>query len=531
MTGPPRGKGVTPGEPDTEQAVSRRSAVTEARIAELRQSEEKYRYAAELAGLIVWTADAQGEFLSISARFTELTGLAPGPQRRAMHPEDRDGVMSDWHASVAAGRPHMAEFRMRVRDGSYRHFRARSAPRLDTSGRIVGWYGFTEDIHERKQAEIARAESEERYRLAIRATNDALYDLDLVSREIRWRDTAAEFFGHPAQHERTALTWWEEKVHPDDRGWVVRGLEQIMASDRNRWAIDYKFRKADGDYADVHDQGFIVRDSKGRALRAVGAMTDVTRHRQAEAKVERMQAELIHMSRLNAMGTMASTLAHELNQPLAAASNFISGARKLARKDDPGSRRQLLAALEAAGSSAVRAGEIVRRLRELVSRGTASAAAEHLPGLIDEACILAFVDARHQGVGHRIELDPDAEWVWVDRIQIQQVLINLVRNAIEAMEDSPVREVLISTHRLAGDMAEIRVADTGSGIQSENVEDLFSRFVTTKSGGMGVGLPISRTIVEAHGGKIWAASSDKGGAVFCFTLPISPRKGKKRRRS
>jgi two-component system, LuxR family, sensor kinase FixL len=485
------------------------------------EGDAKYRHAAELAGLIVWTADANGNFLSVSPAFTRITGLEPGPQRRAIHPDDVDQVLAEWKRSTESGEPHTAEFRMRVADGNYRYFCAKSAPRRDSSGAIIGWYGFTEDIHERKLAEFAHDEIEERYRLAVRATDDALYDLDIDRWEIRWRDTESEFFGYRGQKEASPLSWWEEKLHPDDHDWVIDGFRQILRSDRDRWAIDYRFRKADGSYADVHDQGVLIRDSGGRARRAVGAMTDVTRQKKAENELRRMESELIHVSRLNAMGTMASTLAHELNQPLTAANNFISGARRLAGQIETPLAGELLAALEAAGASAVRAGEIVRRLRELVSRGRASAKAEHLPKLIKEASVLALVDATLQGVNHRVELDEEAKWVWADRIQIQQVLINLARNAIEAMQHCPVRELLISTHRLDRKTVEVRIADTGSGLAASDPEQLFSQFVSSKSGGMGLGLPISRTIVEAHGGRIRAERRPEGGAVFAFTLPAS----------
>jgi PAS domain S-box-containing protein len=465
----------------------------------------------------VWTAAADGTFLTISPRFTEITGLPPGPQRRAIHPDDLERVMREWEVSLAAGEPHETEFRMRVKDGAYRIFRVRSAPRRDEAGRIVGWYGVTEDVHGRRQADEARHEAEERYRLAVRATNDAIYDLDLVTREIRWRDSDSEFFGYSGQEEASPLSWWEEKLHPDDKAWVVQGFEAIIGGDQNRWSVSYRFRKADGDYARVQDQGLIVRDAEGRALRAVGAMSDVTRQWQAETEVQRIQAELIHVSRFSAMGTMAATLAHELNQPLTAVANFLGGAKRIATARDE-TPVQLLAALEAAESGAQRAGEIVRRLRELVSRGTVSVVSQPLRRLIEEACVLAFVDEKVLGIRHRLELDPAAAWVTADRVQIQQVLINLVRNAIDAMAQSKQREILISA-RAAGNMVEISVADSGPGIPPEDLENLFSQFMTTKSGGMGIGLPICRTIVEAHGGTIWAENRPEGGSIFRFTLP------------
>jgi two-component system sensor kinase FixL len=165
----------------------------------------------------------------------------------------------------------------------------------------------------------------------------------------------------------------------------------------------------------------------------------------------------------------------------------------------------------------------LRRLRELVARGKVSVQIEHLPDLIEEACVLAFVDEHALGVRHKLVLRKGAEWVRADRIQIQQVLINLVRNAVEAMRGLALREIVIAT-KAVGNMVEVEVADTGPGIGAENIDSLFSEYMTTKSGGMGLGLPISRTIVEAHGGKIWVANRADGGAAFCFTLPRAKRR-------
>jgi two-component system sensor kinase FixL len=215
---------------------------------------------------------------------------------------------------------------------------------------------------------------------------------------------------------------------------------------------------------------------------------------------------------------MASTLAHELNQPLTALGNFISGAKRIVRREgieDPG----LDEALDAAEAGALRAAEIVRRLRELVSRGTVSVMVEHLPRLIEDAAVLAFLDEDALGVRHRLDLDPAATWVRADRVQIQQVLINLIRNAVEAMEGTAGGEVVISTRALGREQIEIAVSDSGTGLGGLTADSLFSQFMTTKKGGMGIGLPISRTIVEAHRGKIWGEDRPEGGAIFRFTLP------------
>ena len=500
-----------------------RAAASEAE-ARLRESEEMHRVTLELTRQIAWTVEPDGSGLTFSERYRELTGMGEDEDaQQSIHPEDRDKVVSAWAVSLESGEPYAVECRLRMRDGSYRFFKVRAMPRRDERGRIVRWYGISEDVHEQKQAELAREDVEERYRLAAQATNDAVWDHDFVAHVIDWSDNAAAILGSSQPRlGRTPHSWWSDRIHPDEKLSLLRSLADAIEGDARRWSGTYRFRRDDGSYADVLDRGFIIRDAQGRAVRAVGAISDLTERHRAEAEIRRMQAELIHVSRMSAMGAMASTLAHELNQPLTALGNFISGTKRMAEKPEV-PRAVLVQALDGAEAAALRAGEILRRLRELVSRGKVAVQVEHLPQLIEEACVLAFVDEHALGLRHRLALDPDAEWVRVDRIQIQQVVINLVRNAVEAMADRALREVVIAT-RLDGDMVEIEVADTGAGIAPEHLATLFSEFMTTKSGGMGLGLPISRTIVEAHGGKIWAGNRDEGGAWFRFTLPRAKRR-------
>jgi two-component system sensor kinase FixL len=506
----------------------------DAELARLRESERKYRYSAALAGRLVWVADAEGKMIFLDEPFVQLTGMSAGQGLGTgwfgvLHPDDREPARARWTRSVETGEIYESEFRVLRVDGEYRTTRSRAVATRSEDGTVRRWYGTTEDVEDEVRAEAARhaaeealREAEARYRLAALATNDAIWDCDLVEDVIDWGENAAPVLGVAGPLGRTAGTWWGERLHPEERLAVLTDFDDAIVGDASRWSRTYRFRRDDGSYADIFDRGFIIRDAKGKAVRAVGAMQDLTERNRAEAEIRRMQAELIHVSRLSAMGTMASTLAHELNQPLAAIGNFLSGTKRIAERPDM-PREILIEALDGAEAAARRAGEILRRLRDLVSRGKVSVQVEHLPPLIEEACVLALVEEAALGIRHRLVLDPKAEWVRVDRIQVQQVLINLLRNAVEAMTGSGGREVRIET-RAAGAMVEIEVADTGPGIADRHMESLFSEFMTTKSEGMGLGLPISRTIVEAHGGAIRAENRAGGGAAFVFTLPKAKRK-------
>jgi two-component system sensor kinase FixL len=249
-----------------------------------------------------------------------------------------------------------------------------------------------------------------------------------------------------------------------------------------------------------------------------GFVRDLTERQQTEARLQELQSELVHISRLTAMGEMASTLAHELNQPLSAIANYMKGSRRLLENKPDQQSALLRDAMDKAGEQALRAGQIIRRLRDFVARGESERRVESVKKLVEEASALALVGAKDQGVRVRFEFDPAADMALADKVQIQQVLLNLIRNAIEAMEGSAKRELTVATKAADDDTIAISVTDTGSGISPEMTSQLFQPFVTTKRHGMGVGLSISRTIVEAHGGKIEVHPNPAGGTIFRFTL-------------
>ncbi|MGI6245137.1 MAG: sensor histidine kinase [Pseudochelatococcus sp.] len=249
-----------------------------------------------------------------------------------------------------------------------------------------------------------------------------------------------------------------------------------------------------------------------------GFIRDLTERQLTEARLQDLQAELVHISRLTAMGEMASTLAHELNQPLTAIANYLRGVRRLLADEDAPRTARMRDALEKASDQALRAGQIIRRLREFVARGESERRVENLTKVIEEASALALVGAREYGARVTYDLDPQAAWVLADKVQIQQVLVNLLRNALEAVQDSETREIRVTTTPAGDGMVEVSVIDTGPGLAPDVARRLFQPFVTTKRNGMGVGLSISRTIVEAHGGQIGAEAAPGGGTIFRFTL-------------
>jgi two-component system sensor kinase FixL len=250
-----------------------------------------------------------------------------------------------------------------------------------------------------------------------------------------------------------------------------------------------------------------------------GFLRDLSERQEAESRLQELQSELIHISRLSAMGEMAAALAHELNQPLSAISNYLKAAQRFVEDENPKSRG--VDPMRKAAEQALRAGHIIRRLRDFVGRGENEKTVVSLARLIEESSALALVGAREHGVRVRVDRDPAIDLVLADRVQIQQILLNLLRNAIESMEDSPRRELIIDVKADEDDMALVRVRDTGSGIDPQIASQLFQPFVTTKGQGMGIGLSICRNIIEAHGGRIWAEPNTDGGTTFFFTVPCA----------
>lgn len=255
-----------------------------------------------------------------------------------------------------------------------------------------------------------------------------------------------------------------------------------------------------------------------------GFVRDLTQANATRDRLAELQAELLHLARVGAMGSMAATLAHELNQPITAVANYVETLRAIMVEQGPKVAASVaIEALDAAASEALRAGQIIRRLREFVARGETNSGIEDLTDLIDGACALGLVGTRITGVTITRDIDPTARHVVADRVQTEQVLINLFRNALDTMENSEVRHLHIATRRSGPDMVEISIADTGPGLAPEVADRLFSAFVTTKPEGMGLGLSICRTIVESQGGRIWADANPDGGVTFRFTLQCLPQ--------
>ena len=408
---------------------------------------------------------------------------------------------------------------VRVRkDGSTFVANVSLTPLRDEAGRVRGFAKVTRDVTERVAAEEALKAREAHLRSILETVPDAMVVIDEQAAIRSFSATAVRLFGYEPDEvigENVKILMPEPyREHHDGymRRYLSTGERRIIGIGR----VVVGQRK-DGSTFPMELAVGEMRSGGERYF--TGFIRDLTERQQTETRLQELQSELVHMSRFTALGEMASTLAHEINQPLTAIANYLKGCRRILERMEGDQVPMLREAVGQAADQALRAGQVIRHLREFVARGESERHIENLPKLIEEASALALVGAKEKGVRVVFRLDPRAQLVLADRIQIQQVLLNLIRNAIEAMQDSQRRELVIGTRGDQGDgLVEASVQDTGTGIAPDIAARLFQPFVTTKKHGMGVGLSICRTIVESHGGKIWVESEQGRGTVFRFTL-------------
>ena len=471
----------------------------------------------------IFMVDLTGKISTWNTGAERIFGLgradAIGRHYSIFYPSDgREEALSMANLAQASREGRRSEEVWRVRgDGSEFLADVTTTPLTNATGEPRGYAKVIHDVTDRRAAETA-LERRERHLQSILATvPDAMVVIDEAGIMISFSATAERLFGY------------------DEADVVGKNVSMLMPNpDRDRH--DSYLRR----YIETREPHIIGIGRIVTGLRADGStfpmklsvgetivedqrlftgfVQDMTEKQYFESKLEQMKSELIHVSRLSAMGTMASTLAHELNQPLTAIATYGEAAGELVKRDGELDRETLHEIITDMAAQALRAGGIVRRLREFVARGEVNKTIEDLPKLISEAGALALVGSREKGIVTQFDYDPDASPVLADRVQIQQVLINLMRNAIEAMEGCPVRRLSVRTALADPETVQVSVADTGPGVSPQIAERLFEAFASTKSNGMGLGLSICRTIVEAHGGRIRAQPAQGGGTEFLFTL-------------
>jgi two-component system sensor kinase FixL len=424
--------------------------------------------------------------------------------------------LADLQRARDVGKLEQEDWQMRKDGSEFLAHISITALRSD-DGTLRGFGKVVRDVTDQRAAEGQLRASASHLQSILNTVPDAMVVIDEGGGVISFSAAAQRLFGYTEDEVvgRNVNMLMPSPDHDRHDGYLRRYLQtgerHIIGIGRTVVA-----RRKDGS---VFPMQLSVGEAVGDGYRVfTGFIRDLTERRATDARLEELQSELIHIARVSAMGTMASTLAHELNQPITAVANYVEAVRDLLAEPNPDDFPMIREALGDAAAEAMRAGYIVRRLRDFVSRGEVEKTVEDLPALVSEAAALGLLGAREKGVDATFNLDPSTPPVLVDRVQIQQVLINLIRNAVEAMSQSDERHLFISTRRDTPGFVRVTVADTGPGVDPELAKQLFTAFVSTKADGMGLGLSICRTIVEANAGRIWQEPREGGGSAFHFTL-------------
>jgi PAS domain S-box-containing protein len=490
----------------------------------LRENERESRVLLDTIPGFVATLTTAGEVELVNDELIEycgqgLEGMKQWGTNGTVHAEDLPRIGPMFFQAIGAGEPYDFEMRIRRFDGVYRWFQVRGFPLRDTNEHIVRWYVLLTDVDERKRAEAELKRAYHSFSDAQRLSKTGSFITDLVGDDHNWSDEAYRIFEFdPAT--KISVQRVRDVIHPDDRP----AFEAVIARGMTGVDVNFAFRIVTAQSAVKHVRGVahVTEQVEGRPM-FIGALQDVTESVVAEEALSRARSELAHVARVTTVSALTASIAHEVNQPL---SGIITNASTCLRMLDAvppnidGARETARRALRDGN----RAADVIARLRALFTKRDFSIEPLDLNEATREVIALSLSDLQRNRVVLQLELADELPTISGDRIQLQQVVLNLLRNASDAMtgiDDRP-RQLLIRTEREHADRVRVSVRDAGVGLDRQSMDKLFDTFFTTKSGGMGVGLSVSRSIVERHHGRLWAEPNDGPGATFAFSIPLAP---------
>ena len=490
----------------------------------LRESERESRLIVETIPGFVAMLSPAGEVDFVNRQLVEYCGQPLAAMREwgrngTVHVDDLPHVARVFGGAIRSGEPYDFEARIRRFDGVYRWFQVRGLPLRDTSERIVRWYVLLIDIDERKRAETELRRAYDSFADAQRLSKTGSFITDLVGDNHNWSDEAYRIFEFDPATPITVQRV-RDVIHPDD----LTTFESVIARGMTGVDVTFAFRIVTARGAVKHVRGVAhVREIvEGRPM-FVGALQDVTESMVAEEALSKARSELAHVARVTTVSALTASIAHEVNQPLSGIITNASTCLRMLAIDAPdldGARETARRTIRDAN----RASDVITRLRALFTRKESTLEPLDLNEALREVIALSLSDLQRNRVVLQSDLADDVPIVTGDRIQLQQVVLNLLRNASDAMvgvDDRP-RQLLIKTEHEHDSRVRVTVRDSGVGFDRQSMEKLFDAFYTTKSGGMGIGLSVSRSIVEGHHGRLWAEPNDGPGATFSFSIPLAP---------
>jgi PAS domain S-box-containing protein len=490
--------------------------------ASLQNSEDRLRRVINTIPAYVWSTRPDGSVDFLNQQLSNSTGLSQEELLGSgwgsiVHPDDLARYLKEWQVALADGAPTESEVRIRTAHRDYRWMLVRNVPLRDTPGNIIKWYGTGIDIEDRKRAEEQLSRSEAYLSEAQRLSRTGSFGWQISSREILWSEETYQIFGYDVS-QKPSLDLVMERTHPDDKHFLRQLLEEA-ASNGTGFDTEHRLLMMGGAVKYLHVVAHTMKDSSG-VVELIGAVTDITPAKKAEESLRKAQAELAHVNRLTAMGALTASIAHEVNQPLSGIVTNASTCLRMLDANPP----NLEGARETARRTirdGNRASEVITRLRGLFSKKGATFESFDLNEAAKEVIALSVSELQRNRVILLLDLATDLPAVFGDRVQIQQVILNLIRNGSDAMsgiEDRP-RELLIKTSREEMEAVQLSVKDAGVGVDPEIEDKIFEAFHTTKGDGMGIGLSVSRSIIESHQGRLWATREEGPGATFIFSIP------------
>jgi PAS domain S-box-containing protein len=487
----------------------------------LRKNERELRTLIDVMPAIVGISSPDGKLGFLSQSWLDYFGQTTeealgGGWASVIHPDDIDRVLANRQAGLAAGEPVEQELRCRRADGVYHWFLNRSLPLRDNEGKIVKWYGFLFEIDVLKRTESALQMREHELLGIIETIPSMLWSASPTGEATHLSQRFIEYFG--VCFEEIINRGWETFIHPDDREETVKAFARAINSGESYSAIQ-RLRRADGEYRWHHSMGEPLRDPHGKIIQYYGLTMDIDDRKRAEDHLRDTGIKLAKASRLTTVAELAGSIAHELNQPL---TSILANAQAAKRwlNVNPSNVAEVNSSIERTIRDARAADETMQHIRALFKQESFVKKDVRIPDILNEVVRIVQEDPKRRAVPVECQSDESLPAVPVDQIQIQQVFINLIVNAIEALEGQ--QEPPLVTLRATvtdSDTMLIQVIDNGPGV--DDPDRIFDAFMTTKEKGMGIGLAVSRSIVEAHGGRLWAENNEPGGAIFNVALPLS----------